>query len=81
MGENDVFPAELRTFLGLQGRLLDAFLREHSDLFTVEFWQGLQERHRRGEVPSFFPYGPARRLRSAEESREAERPAMSFIGV
>ena len=81
VGENDVFPAELRTFLGLQGRLLDAFLREHSDLFTVEFWQGLQERHRRGEVPSFFPYGPARRLRSGEESREAARPAMSFSGV
>ncbi|MBW8877349.1 MAG: bifunctional isocitrate dehydrogenase kinase/phosphatase [Acidobacteria bacterium] len=81
VGENDVFPAELRTFLGLQGRLLDAFLREHSDLFTVEFWQGLQERHRRGEVPSFFPYGPARRLRSGEANREALRPAMSCSGT
>ncbi|HEX3554392.1 MAG TPA: bifunctional isocitrate dehydrogenase kinase/phosphatase [Thermoanaerobaculia bacterium] len=78
VGENDVFPAELRTFLGLQGRLLDAFLREHADLFTVEFWQDLQERHRRGEVPSFFPYGSARRLRSGEGTREAVRPAMSF---
>jgi isocitrate dehydrogenase kinase/phosphatase len=64
VGENEVFPAELRTFLGLQGRLREAFLREHSDLFGVEFWQELQERHRRGEVPSFFPYGPVRRLRA-----------------
>jgi isocitrate dehydrogenase kinase/phosphatase len=63
VGENDVFPAELRTFLGLQDRLRDAFLREHEDLFGVEFWQGLQQRLRRGEVPSFFPYPPARRLR------------------
>jgi isocitrate dehydrogenase kinase/phosphatase len=76
--ENEVFPAELRTFLGLQGRLREAFLREHSDLFSVDFWQELQERHRRGEVPSFFPYGPARRLRSGAEDREAARPAMSF---
>lgn len=77
VGENEVFPAELRTFLGLQGRLLETFLREHSDLFGVEFWQELQERHRRGEVPSFFPYGPARRLRTEEGNREVGRPAMS----
>lgn len=75
--ENEVFPAELRTFLGLQGRLLETFQREHSELFGVEFWQELQERHRRGEVPSFFPYGPARRLRGDEENREVVRPAMS----
>jgi isocitrate dehydrogenase kinase/phosphatase len=82
VGENEVFPAELRTFLGLQGRLLETFLREHSDLFGVEFWQGLQARHRRGDVPSFFPYGPARRLRADDAddgNREVARPAMSGI--
>jgi isocitrate dehydrogenase kinase/phosphatase len=63
-GENDIFPAELKTFLGLQGRVREAFLREHGDLFAVEFWQRLQERHRRGEVVTFFPYSPARRLRA-----------------
>ena len=42
--ETDVFPEELRTFLGLQGRLREAFLREHRDLFEVELWQRLQER-------------------------------------
>jgi isocitrate dehydrogenase kinase/phosphatase len=65
VGENDVFPEEMRTFLGLDGRLRDAFLREHGDLFGVEFWQRLQERHRRGELPSFFPYSPSRRLLSS----------------
>lgn len=64
VGENDVFPSELLTFLGLQGRAREAFLREHGDLFGVEFWHRLQERLRRGEVVSFFPYGKDRRLRT-----------------
>ncbi|HKI06455.1 MAG TPA: bifunctional isocitrate dehydrogenase kinase/phosphatase [Thermoanaerobaculia bacterium] len=64
VGENDIFPAEMRTFLGLQGRAREAFLREHGDLLGVELWRQLQERHRRGEVVSFFPYSPARRLRA-----------------
>ena len=63
VGEDDIFPAELRTFLGLRDQVREAFLREHSDLFGVEFWRDLQERHRRGEVISFFPYSPERRLR------------------
>ena len=63
VGENDVFPSELRTFLGLQGRAREAFLREHGDLFGVELWHQLQERLRRGEVVSFFPYRKDRRLR------------------
>jgi isocitrate dehydrogenase kinase/phosphatase len=63
VGEDDIFPAELRTFLGLRDQVREAFLREHSDLFGVDFWRDLQERHRRGEVISFFPYSPERRLR------------------
>jgi len=63
VGEDDIFPAELRTFLGLEGDLRAAFLREHSDLFDVELWHRLQERIRRGEVIDFFPYGKGRRLR------------------
>ncbi len=62
VGEDDIFPAEMLTFLGLSGAPRDAFLREHADLFGVELWQGLQERLRRGEVVSFYPYSPARRL-------------------
>jgi isocitrate dehydrogenase kinase/phosphatase len=65
VGEDDVFPAELLTFLGLQGSDRAAFLREHGDLFGVELWRRLQERHRRGEVVSFYPYGPERRLRQS----------------
>jgi isocitrate dehydrogenase kinase/phosphatase len=64
VGENDIFPEELRAFLGLQGAVREAFLREHGDLFSVDFWRQLQERLRRGEVVSFYPYSPARRLRA-----------------
>lgn len=71
--ENDVFPEELRTFLGLQGRVREAFLREHGDLFGVELWSNLQERLRRGEVVSFFPYSPARRLRAGGPVPSAAR--------
>jgi isocitrate dehydrogenase kinase/phosphatase len=63
VGESDIFPEELRTFLGLEGELRTAFLREHSDLFDVAFWHRMQERNRHGEVIDFFPYGEARRLR------------------
>jgi isocitrate dehydrogenase kinase/phosphatase len=63
VGENDIFPEELRTFLGLEGELRTAFLREHADLFDVDFWHRMQERNRHGEVIDFFPYGEARRLR------------------
>jgi isocitrate dehydrogenase kinase/phosphatase len=60
---DDIFPEELRTFLGLEGELRNAFLSEHADLFDPGFWQGMQERNRRGEIIDFFPYGEARRLR------------------
>jgi isocitrate dehydrogenase kinase/phosphatase len=64
VGEDDIFPHEMLTFLGLQGGPREAFLREHGDLFGVELWRALQERLGRGEVLSFYPYGEARRLRA-----------------
>jgi isocitrate dehydrogenase kinase/phosphatase len=63
VGEDDIFPEELRTFLGLDGELRAAFLGEHADLFDAGFWRAMQERNRQGEVIDFFPYGEARRLR------------------
>ena len=42
VGENDVFPEELRKFIGLQGVLRDVFLEHHMDLFDVRFWHQVQ---------------------------------------
>jgi isocitrate dehydrogenase kinase/phosphatase len=76
VGEGDVFPAELRTFLGLQGEVREAFLREHADLFEVDFWRGLQERNRQGEIVSFYPYSSSRRLRPETEPEEVPSPEL-----
>jgi len=59
---HDVFPEEFVRFLSLRGRLRDAFLLHHADLFTVGFWQQLQMRIRAGEVFHIFPYGQHKRL-------------------
>jgi isocitrate dehydrogenase kinase/phosphatase len=65
--ERDVFPEELRRFLGLEGPLRNVFERHHGELFDVGFWRGMQERNRSGEIIDFFPYGEERRLRPAGE--------------
>jgi len=62
VGEDDVFPEEFRRFLGMGDTLRATFERYHSDLFTVDFWKGLQERHRAGDLVDVFPYPPADRL-------------------
>lgn len=65
VGEKDVFPEELKRFLGFDGRLREAFLREHENLFDAAHWRSLQESNRRGELLDFFPYGESRRLHAA----------------
>jgi isocitrate dehydrogenase kinase/phosphatase len=69
--EHDVFPEELRSFLGLEGRLREVFEEHHGELFDVGFWRGMQERNRRGEIIDFYPYGEERRLRPAGERARA----------
>lgn len=62
VGENDVFPEELRKFLGLQGRLREVFLKHHEDLFNVRFWHQIQSRISDGEPIDIFPYKQDKRL-------------------
>ena len=54
--ENDVFPEELQNFIELSGSLRQEFLKHHSDLFEVDFWQQTQAKIRAGELPQIFPY-------------------------
>jgi isocitrate dehydrogenase kinase/phosphatase len=63
VGENDVFPEEFTTFLGLPERLRGAFLGAHGEIMTARFWRVMQERHRAGEIVDIFPYRESQRLR------------------
>lgn len=62
VGPNDVFPEEFRRFIGLRPDLREAFEAQHADLFTVEYWQGLQDRVRAGVVLDVYPYPQEVRL-------------------
>jgi len=64
VGQDDVFPSELDTFLGLRGRLREVFVEHHGDLFEVETWKALQSSHEEGEMLDFYPYGESSRLRA-----------------
>ena len=73
VGEDDVFPEELGRFVGLEGARREAFLQEHGDLFSVDFWQRMQERNLSGEIIEFFPYRDERRLRPRGREGEVGR--------
>ena len=62
VAENDVFPQEFLTFLGLPARLQPVFRSAHGDLLDVAFWQALQARHRAGEAIDILPYRESERL-------------------
>ncbi len=60
--ENDIFPEEFPTFLGLSGSVREAFMKHHAELFEMGFWRDIQNRLKEGELISVFPYGRANRL-------------------
>ena len=60
--DNDVFPEELRRFLGLPKPLEDVFMQHHADLFEVDFWLRAQRTILSGKLPHIFPYSSGCRL-------------------
>lgn len=62
VGDEDLFPEEFLTFMGLQGTVREVFLEAHRDLLSPDFWRRMQERHAAGEVLDIFPYRQGRRL-------------------
>jgi isocitrate dehydrogenase kinase/phosphatase len=63
---HDVFPEEFRTYLRsprVVGEVMDS---RHPELCTVEFWKSMQELHRSGELPDFYPYPEELRFRAAD---------------
>ncbi|MEY4070239.1 MAG: Isocitrate dehydrogenase kinase/phosphatase [Candidatus Eisenbacteria bacterium] len=71
VGERDIFPEEFRTFLGLRGDLLAAFLAHHEELLGVAWWHRMQATHERNEVLDVAPYRASRRLRRGAADPDA----------
>jgi isocitrate dehydrogenase kinase/phosphatase len=63
VGELDIFPEEFTAFLVPPGPLRETFLAAHGDLLDVEFWQGVQQRLKEGEVFDVYPYRRSELLR------------------
>ncbi len=62
VGPKDIFPEELRPFLGLGEPLTSLFESEHGELFDAAYWTGVQDRLATGEFIKIYPYGSTPRL-------------------
>jgi isocitrate dehydrogenase kinase/phosphatase len=56
VGENDVFPEQFISFLGMEPQHLEIFLEAHGDLLTADFWRSMKKRHSAGEILEVLPY-------------------------
>jgi isocitrate dehydrogenase kinase/phosphatase len=56
VNDNDVFPETFIQFLGFDPALKEAFLEVHGEVLTADWWRGIQERLREGEVLEVLPY-------------------------
>jgi isocitrate dehydrogenase kinase/phosphatase len=75
VGDRDVFPETLLSFLGMSGSLREEFLRAHSDLYQPGFWRRTQQRIAAGEVLEVLPYVPPQ-----GDEEVAREPAAELSG-
>ena len=62
IGPNDIFPEEFPKFLIGRKDIKEMFLRKHSDLYDVQFWQDMQKRLLSGEIISVYSYPESMRF-------------------
>jgi isocitrate dehydrogenase kinase/phosphatase len=56
VGESDVFPETFINFLGFDAHLKEVFLNAHAEILTADWWRGIQERLREGDMLEVLPY-------------------------
>ncbi len=56
VADNDVFPETFINFLGFDPHLKAVFLSAHREVLTAEWWRGIQERLREGDLLEVLPY-------------------------
>ena len=70
VGDRDIFPETLLSFLGISGALREEYLREHADLYQAGFWRRTQQRIAAGEVLEVLPYLPPDAISQPAPSRQ-----------
>ena len=69
----DVFPEQFPTFMRFPRDVPESiwkkFCEVHGDLFTADYWSGVQEELAHGDLPDFYPY--PERLRFRRRTTEA----------
>ncbi|MBN3519616.1 bifunctional isocitrate dehydrogenase kinase/phosphatase [Algoriphagus lutimaris] len=63
IAKNDVFPEDFKRWMIGRKDLKEHFLTYHEDLFSPEYWQGVQKRIVKGELIHAFPYPDEIRFR------------------
>jgi isocitrate dehydrogenase kinase/phosphatase len=56
VADNDVFPETFINFLGFDPHLKQVFLSAHREILTADWWRGIQERLREGDLLEVLPY-------------------------
>jgi isocitrate dehydrogenase kinase/phosphatase len=56
VGDSDVFPETFINFLGFDPDLKKVFLDAHREILTAEWWRGIQQRLREGDLLEVLPY-------------------------
>ena len=56
VADNDVFPETFINFLGFDAHLKQVFLDAHQEVLTADWWRGIQERLREGDLLEVLPY-------------------------
>jgi len=77
IGEHDIFPETLLSFLGMSVAMREQYLRVHAELYQPEFWRRTQQRIAAGEVLEVLPYVPPQAEAAAEASAAAALAAGS----
>jgi isocitrate dehydrogenase kinase/phosphatase len=56
VAENDVFPETFINFLGFDAHLKKVFVDAHGEILTADWWRGIQQRLREGDLLEVLPY-------------------------
>ena len=73
VGTADVFPEQFANFLGFSPDQRRAFMAEHADLLTADYWRKIKARHEADELLEVVPYADrSRYMRFSNPARSTD---------